>query len=139
MFRLLKQLFIALLSFKGSLATKCMSLNSESCTARPTLIDLNTVELNYYPFMISLDKSNEVVMLLMTSLKKHVFPVKQDVNVKVLNMITRTNEAKTLVKHISCECKCKFNLTTCNVIQIKNGMMINVNVSVKSIVCAARL
>ena len=29
-------------------------------------------------------------------------------------MITRINEAKTLVKHISCDCKCKFNSTTFN-------------------------
>ena len=40
--------------------------------------------------------------------------VKQkNVNVKVFNMITRLNEAKTYVKHISCDCKCKFNSTMC--------------------------
>ena len=38
----------------------------------------------------------------------------EDVNVKVFNMITRINEAKTLIKHISCDCKCKFNSTTFN-------------------------
>ena len=29
-------------------------------------------------------------------------------------MTTRAYEAKTLVKHISCDCKCKFNSKTCN-------------------------
>ena len=29
-------------------------------------------------------------------------------------MITRINEAKTLLKRISCNCNCKFNNTTCN-------------------------
>ena len=29
-------------------------------------------------------------------------------------MITRINEARTLVKHISCDCKCKFNGMACN-------------------------
>ena len=30
-------------------------------------------------------------------------------------MIKNKNEAKTLTKHIiSCDCKCKFNSTTCN-------------------------
>ena len=38
MFRL-----IALLRFSESLATKCVSLNNESCMARPTVIDLNHV------------------------------------------------------------------------------------------------
>ena len=38
----------------------------------------------------------------------------KDVNFKVFNMKTRTNEAKTLVKHISCNCKCEINSTICN-------------------------
>ena len=29
-------------------------------------------------------------------------------------MITNKNEVKTMTKHISCECKCKFNSTVCN-------------------------
>ena len=29
-------------------------------------------------------------------------------------MITGINESKTLTKHISCECKCKFDGTKCN-------------------------
>ena len=29
-------------------------------------------------------------------------------------MITNENEARTTTKHISCDCKCKFNSTTCN-------------------------
>ena len=37
---------------------------------------------------------------------------KKDINVKVLNMITRINEAKTFVKHSSYDCKCKFVSTT---------------------------
>ena len=28
-------------------------------------------------------------------------------------MITRITAAKALVKHISCDCKCKFNSVTC--------------------------
>ena len=57
-------LFIALLDFSSSLArvaevsdlTKCLFLNNEPCIVRPTLIDINPVELKYYPFMISLNK-----------------------------------------------------------------------------------
>ena len=29
-------------------------------------------------------------------------------------MITGINESKTLTKHISCECKCRFNKRKCN-------------------------
>ena len=55
MFRFIKKDFIALLSFIGSLETKCVSLNNEPCMINPTFIDLNLVKLNYYLFMISLD------------------------------------------------------------------------------------
>ena len=58
MFRLIKQVFIDLLSFSGSLTTKYMFFNNEPCMIRPNLIDLDPVELNYYPFMICLDKCN---------------------------------------------------------------------------------
>ena len=65
MFSLIKQVFIVLLSFSKSLArvakfpdrTKCVSLNFETGMSRTTLIDLNPVELKYFLFMISLDKS----------------------------------------------------------------------------------
>ena len=56
MFSFIKQIFLVFLSFSSSLATKCVSLNNEPCMARPTLLDLNSVESKYFSFMISLDK-----------------------------------------------------------------------------------
>ena len=98
---LIKQVFIALLSFSGSLATKCMPLNNEPFIARPTLIDLNPVEINYYSIVISLDKCNgscNVVDDLST--KMCVSSETSDASIKDFDMITRMHEAKTLIKHI---------------------------------------
>ena len=36
------------------------------------------------------------------------------VNVEIINMITKINEAKSLIKLSSCKRKLKFNSTTCN-------------------------
>ena len=36
-------------------------------------------------------------------------------------MIVNKNEAKAMTEHISCDCKCKFNSTTCNSSQKKNN------------------
>ena len=66
-----------LLSFVGSLAKKFVCLSNEPCMDRPSVIDLNHIDLNYYPFMISLDRCDKVVMLLMIYLQTYVFPVKQ--------------------------------------------------------------
>ena len=115
MFWLIEQVLIALLNVSGSLATKCVSFSNEPCMTRPTLIDLNSVELNYYLFMISLDKydgscngGDNLAMKICVSSKT------KDAIVKVFNVITRITEAKTLAKHISCDCKCKFNSTIYN-------------------------
>ena len=82
---------------------------------RHAVIDLNPTDLNYYPFMISLEKckmSCNVVDVLST---KICVPNKtKEVSVKRFSMVTRIDEAKALVKHISCDCKDKLNSTTCN-------------------------
>ena len=60
-------------------------------------------------------------MLLMADLQKNYVPSKtKDVNVKVFH-IKRINKVKTLVKHISCDCKCKCGSTTCNLYQKRNN------------------
>ena len=99
MFWLIKQVFLAFLSFSGSSATKCVSLSHEPCMARPTLIDLNPIGFNYYPFMISLDNSNGSYNVDDLFTKICVPSKTKDVNVKVFNMISRIYEAKTLIKH----------------------------------------
>ena len=38
----------------------------------------------------------------------------ENININVFNMITRINESKTLIKHMSCECKCKFDCSKYN-------------------------
>ena len=114
MFNLIKQMFIVLLSFSSSSArnqTKCLFLNDEPCMVRPTLIDMNPVELKFYPFMISLDQCTGSCNVF--SPKICVPKETKDINVKVFNLIANKNEAKTMTEHISCDCKCKFNSTKC--------------------------
>ena len=89
--------------------------NAIDKSATSTLIDLNPVELNYYLFMVTLDKSSRScnaaddlpTKICVSSKTKYG-------NIKAFNAITRINEAKTMVKQISCNCKCKFNSPTCN-------------------------
>ena len=81
---------------------------------QPTLITLHpnqySKELHYYLFAVKLDKcvgscntlndlSNKVCVLNKTA----------DLNLSVFNMITGINGSKSLTKHISCECKCRFD------------------------------
>ena len=110
MFWLIKLVFFVLLSFSGSLATNFMSLSNEPRMIRSTLIDLNPAELKYYPFMVSLDKCNGSCNAADNVSAEVCVPSQMEgIKVKVFNMIIRINEAKRLIKHVLCECKCKFN------------------------------
>ena len=79
---------------------------------RPTLIDMNTAELKFYPFMISLNKCTGTCDVLSP---EACFPKgTKDMYVKAFNVITNRYEAKAVTEHISYDCKCKSNSTKCN-------------------------
>ena len=86
-------LFTVLLSFSESLArkakvsdrTKFLFLSDEPCMVRPNLIDMNSVELKYYPFMSSLNKCTGTRNVL--SPKICVPKETKYINVKAFNMI----------------------------------------------------
>ena len=102
-------MFTVLLSFISSLSIQGLSLNDKPCIIKPTLIDLNSVELKYYPFMISLDKWSGSCNALSPKIwvpTKIIY-----INVKIINMITNKNVPKTRAKHISCGFKCKLDST----------------------------
>ena len=61
---------------------------------RPTLIDLNSVELKYQPFMISLNKCTGSCNVLPSKICVSIET--KDMNVKAFNMITNKSEAKTM-------------------------------------------
>ena len=83
-------------------------------TIQPTLINLHPNEYNQelpnYPFAGKLDRYVGSCNTLNVLSKKVCVPNKiEDLNLNTLNMITGINKSKTLTKHISCKCKCKFD------------------------------
>ena len=56
----------------------------------------------------------EVVILNDLSNKICVPNKKEDLNLSLFNTITRIDESKSLTKHISCKCKCRFDGRKCN-------------------------
>ena len=64
----------------------------------------------------------EVVKLLNDFSNKVCVPNKTvDLNVSVFNVITGKSESKTLIKHLSCKCKGKFDGRNCNSNQWRNN------------------
>ena len=114
MFGLIKKIFIALLTglVNGSNHTKCVLLSNQKCMTKPTVTNLHHNEysqkFHYYPFVVSCNTLNDL------SNKVCVPDKTKDLNLSVFSMITGINESKTLTKHISCICKCRFDGRKCN-------------------------
>ena len=119
---LIKKVFIGLLNsvvVNASSHTKCVSLSNQKCKIQPTLINPDTnkysEELHYYPFTVKLDRSVESHSTLNDLSNKVCVPNKTEVlNLRMFNIITDINKSKILTKHISCECKYKFDGRKCN-------------------------
>ena len=75
---------------------------------RPTVIDINPVELKYCPLMISLNKFTGSCNVLHP--KMCVPKETKDINFKKFNLITNKVEANAMAEHISCDCKSECNL-----------------------------
>ena len=93
---------------------------------QPALVNLcpneYSQEFHYYPFAVKLDRCVRSCNTLNDLSNKFCVPNKtEDLNLSVFNMITGINELKTLIKHISCKCKCKFDGTKCNLYEWWNN------------------
>ena len=61
----------------------------------------------------------------------------EDSNLSMLNIITGIYESRTLTKHVSCQCKCKFDGRRYNLNYWQNNE--NANVSVKNIMYVQKI
>ena len=94
--------------------TKFVSLSNQKCEIQPTFINLHpneySQEFHYYPFTVKLDKCVGSCNTLNDLSNKVCVPNKtEDLYLNVFNIITGINEPKTLTRHISCDCNCKFD------------------------------
>ena len=94
-------------------------LSNQNWEIQPNLIKLHFNEYNqefhFYPFAVKLDRCFRSCNTLNDLFNKVYVPNKtEDLNLSMFNMITIINESNTLTKHISCECKCRFDGRKCN-------------------------
>ena len=102
----------------GSNRTKSVLLSNQKYMIQATLINLHpneySQEFHYYSFAVKLDRCVGSFNTLNDLSNKVRVPIKtEDLNLNVIN-IAGINEWKTLMKHLSCECKCIFDGRNCN-------------------------
>ena len=102
----------------GSNRTKSVLLSNQKYMIQATLINLHpneySQEFHYYSFAVKLDRCVGSFNTLNDLSNKVRVPNKtEDLNLSVIN-IAGINEWKTLMKHLSYECKCIFDGRNCN-------------------------
>ena len=113
-----KRVFYIGLLFLSSLVSttslNCISMKNQECKVRPEIINVNSNEPVFYPFSIKTNKCGGSCNINDPYAKICVPDVIKDLNVKVFNLMSRTNETRFIEWHEACKCKCKLDEIVCN-------------------------
>ena len=74
---------------------KCVSINNQECKIRPKIININSNEPLFYPYEIKVNKFSDSCNNTNDPSSKLCVPdVVKNMNVKVFNLMSRTNETR---------------------------------------------
>ena len=119
MFRFIKKLFFIGSLFVSSLVSttplSCISMNNEARKVRPEIINVNSNGPIFYPFSIKTSKCSASCNNINDPYAKICAPdVVKDLNIKVFNLMSRTNETRPIKWHETSKCKCRLDTSVCN-------------------------
>ena len=103
------------MSFFSCKALKCVSMNNRECKVRPEIIDFNSNEPSFYPYSVKISKCSGSCSNINDSYAKFCLrDVIRNMNVKVFNLMPRTNETRHIKWYKTCKCKCRLDASVCN-------------------------
>ena len=120
MFGFVKQIFLSATMFFGcNLSSvnplECISMNNQECKVRPEIVNVNSNEPVFYPFSIKTSKRSGSCNNINDPYAKLCVPdVIKNINLKVFNLMSRTNETRHVKWHKTCKCKCRLDANVCN-------------------------
>ena len=86
----------------------------------------------FYPYSIAVNKCKGSCNTINDPNAKLCVPdTIKNINVKVFNLMSRTNERRNIEWHKTCRCKCRLDVSVCNDKQLCNED-VNVDVDVKN-------
>ena len=115
-----KQIFISGMMFFGwSILSinslKCVLMNNQECKVRPQIVNVNSDEPVLFPFSIKTSKCSDSCNNINNPYAKLCVPYAvKNLNVKVFNLMSRTNETRHIEWHETCKCKCRLDGNVCN-------------------------
>ena len=117
-FSFVKKVFVlglTVLSISITDALNCVSMNNQECKVRPKIVDINSNNPMFYPFSIKVNKCSGICNNINNPYAKMYFPnTVKDLNVRVFNLMSKTNETRHLEWHKTCKCICTSDKFICN-------------------------
>ena len=116
-FRFVKKVFFLVLTILSNFtnALDCISMKNQECKTRPEVININSNNPIFYPFSIKINKCSGNCNNINNPYAKMCVPyLIKDLNVKVFNLMSRTNKTRFIKLHEKCKCKCRLDALVCN-------------------------
>ena len=120
MFRFVKWIFVSAMMFFGCNLSSMnplewVSMSNQECKIRPEIVNVNSKEPVFFPSSIKTSKCSGSWNNINESFAKLcVSDVFKNLNAKVFNLMSRTNEARHIEWHEACSCKCRLDASACN-------------------------
>ena len=90
-------------------------MNNQECKIRTEIININTNEPLFYPYNIKINRCKGSCNTINDPhAKKYVPDQIKNTNVKVFNLMSRTNETRQIKWHKTYKCKCRLDASICN-------------------------
>ena len=116
-FSFVKKVFVLglklLLNFTNAL--ECVSMKNQVCKVRPEIISINSNNPMFYSFSVKVNKCSGNCNNINDPYARICVPdTVKNLNVKVFNLMSLTNETRSIEWHESCKCICRLNEIICN-------------------------
>ena len=112
-------------------ALECVSMNNQECKTISKIINVNTNKSVFYPYSITINKCKSSCNIINGPYAKLCVPDNiKNINVKVFNLMSRTNETRHIEWHKTCKSKCRLDASVCSNKQRWNEDKCDVNVKI---------
>ena len=90
-------------------------MKNQGCKTRPQIVNVNSNNPMFYPFSIKISKCSGNCNNINNPCAKICVPdIIKNLNFKVFNLMSRTNETRFIEQREKCKCKCRLDRIVCN-------------------------
>ena len=118
MFGFIKKCFFTattLFNLSNVNSLECVLMTNQECKIRTKIFNLNTNEPIFYPYSMTINRCKGSCNTINNPYTKICVPDQvKNINVKVFNLLSRTNETRYIKWHETCKCKCALDASICN-------------------------